>query len=120
MSCPLCVSDHLAELPVEMMIHFTGLKNIDRQGVLLFPKLLVCLDCGFSRFTTPETELASLATGGALPSAIAIRLARGSHALLRRGYEDSPTMPSWMANNMSVVAEVFRRIQVHPTGKPHQ
>jgi hypothetical protein len=46
MSCPLCVSDHVAEFPVEMIIHFTGLKNIDRQGVLLFPKLLVCLDCG--------------------------------------------------------------------------
>ena len=38
MSCPLCVSDHVAEFPVEMIIHFTGLKNIDRQGVLLFPQ----------------------------------------------------------------------------------
>jgi hypothetical protein len=73
MSCPLCVSDHLAEFPVEMIIHFTGLKNIDRQGVLLFPKLSVwCLDCGFSRFTTPETELALLAAGAAVSSAIAI------------------------------------------------
>jgi hypothetical protein len=72
MSCPLCVSDHVAEFPVEMIIHFTGLKNIDRQGVLLFPKLLVCLDCGFSWFTTPETELGLLAAGTGVSSAIAI------------------------------------------------
>jgi hypothetical protein len=45
-----------------MNIHLSGLNNLDKPGVFLFPKVLVCLDCGFSRFTTPETELALLAS----------------------------------------------------------
>jgi hypothetical protein len=49
------------EFSTEVMIHFTGLKNQDTPGVLLFPKFLFCLDCGFARVTIPETELALLA-----------------------------------------------------------
>ena len=63
MSCRLCASDNQAEFASEMIIHFPGLKNLDKPGVWVFPKLLVCLDCGFSRFTAPETELALLARG---------------------------------------------------------
>jgi hypothetical protein len=29
----------------------------------LLPKLWVCLDCGFTEFSVPESELLSLATG---------------------------------------------------------
>jgi hypothetical protein len=43
-----------------MIIHFTGLKNVDKPGVWLFPKFLVCLDCGFAHFNVPATELALL------------------------------------------------------------
>ena len=63
LSCLSCQSFQQAELSAEMMIHFPGLKNIDKPGVLLLTKLLVCMDCGFSRFTVSETELASIAKG---------------------------------------------------------
>jgi hypothetical protein len=63
MSCPLCGSGNQAELTAEMIIHFSGLRNLDQPGVWLFPKLLVCLDCGSSRFIVPENELALLASG---------------------------------------------------------
>jgi hypothetical protein len=63
MSCPSCASGNQRRFPVEMIIHFKGLKNIDNPGIWLFPKLLVCLDCGFSRFTVPKTELVLLAPG---------------------------------------------------------
>jgi hypothetical protein len=43
-----------------MIIHFTGLENVNEPGVLLFPKMLVCLDCGFSGYTVPTRELALL------------------------------------------------------------
>ena len=62
MSCLLCGSGNQAELTAEMVIHFSGLKNLDKLGVWVFPKLLlVCLDCGCSRFTVPARELASIA-----------------------------------------------------------
>jgi len=43
-----------------MVIHFSGLKNLDKPGVWVFEKLLVCLNCGGSKFTVPAKELASI------------------------------------------------------------
>jgi len=62
MSCLLCASNHQAEFSAEMMIHFSDRNNRDKPGVLLFPKILICLDCGFSGFAAPKTELALFAT----------------------------------------------------------
>jgi hypothetical protein len=61
MSCPLCKAVNQSEFSAEMIIHFKGLKNVDKPGLLLFPKPLVCLDCGFFQFVVPEHELALLA-----------------------------------------------------------
>ena len=69
MSCAVCTSVNEAEFNAEMMIHFSGIRHIDTPGVLAFPKVSVCLDCGFSRFTTPEPELRILAKGSAGPLA---------------------------------------------------
>jgi len=60
MHCELCRSSNQSEFAVEMMIHFSGLKNLDDAGVPAFPKISVCLDCGFSRFFTGQKELARL------------------------------------------------------------
>lgn len=61
MSCLLCGSGNQAEFGGEILIHFKGLKNLAKPPVWVFPKLLVCLDCGSSRFMTPESELVLLA-----------------------------------------------------------
>jgi hypothetical protein len=63
MSCMSGASGNEAEFNAEINIHFPRLRNLDKPGVWVFPNLLVCLDCGFSRFTVPETELALLARG---------------------------------------------------------
>lgn len=63
MTCLLCASANQAKFSAEMIIHISGLKNLDKPGVWVFPKLLVCLDCGFSRFAVPETELSLLTAG---------------------------------------------------------
>jgi hypothetical protein len=68
MRCALCQSGNQAEFTAEMMIHFSGLKHLANPGVLVFPKVSVCLDCGFSRFTMPETELQALREGTASSS----------------------------------------------------
>jgi len=61
MSCQLCGSSNDAKLDAEMVIHFSGLKNLDKPGVLVFSKLLVCLDCGGSHCKIPERELTAVA-----------------------------------------------------------
>jgi hypothetical protein len=62
MGCASCQSGNQAEFTAEMMIHFSGLRNIEHPGISVTPKVSVCLDCGFSRFTMPEIELEQLAT----------------------------------------------------------
>jgi hypothetical protein len=61
MYCQLCGSGSQTEVTTEMVIHFSGLKNLNNPGVLVVSKVLVCLDCGSSHFTIPKTELASIA-----------------------------------------------------------
>jgi hypothetical protein len=60
MSCKTCHSEKQAELNGEVAIHFPGLKGLDKPIVWVFPKLLVCLNCGFTEFVVPETELRRL------------------------------------------------------------
>jgi hypothetical protein len=62
MSCPTCASARQAEYSFEMMVHRDGLKNIDNSSVLVIQKALICLDCGFSQFIVPKSELALLAS----------------------------------------------------------
>ena len=63
MSCLSCRSSNQAEFPAEMLIHFGGHKNLDKPGVWMFPRLLVCLDCGFLQSTVPAAELGLLTAG---------------------------------------------------------
>jgi hypothetical protein len=65
MACKLCRSENQTEFGAEINLHFSGLRNLDKAAVLVFPKLVVCLDCGFTRFTLPETELRLLGKGAA-------------------------------------------------------
>jgi len=65
MSCPSCASRNQAEFTAEMVIHLSGLKHLANPGVLAFPRVSICLDCGASRFTTPGTELKVLRDGTA-------------------------------------------------------
>jgi len=62
MSCPACRLDNQMEFSAEMMVHLGGIKNLDNSGVVLFPKVLVCMDCGFSQFTVQKAALAMLAS----------------------------------------------------------
>lgn len=63
MYCPICHSNNRAKFPTELMMHFRGFEQIDNPGVLAFPTVSVCLDCGFSGFTTSETDLRVLRDG---------------------------------------------------------
>lgn len=60
MFCKSCLSENQRNFNGEIAIHFPGLKSIDKPIVWVFPKLLVCFDCGFTAFTIAETELRQL------------------------------------------------------------
>jgi hypothetical protein len=57
MQCKACGSHKQAEFNSEINVHFPRLKNLDKPAVFVFPKLLLCLDCGFTEFTLRESEL---------------------------------------------------------------
>ena len=57
MRCKSCGSENAGNFTAEVAIHFSGLKNIDRPHVFVFPALMVCLDCGIAEFAVSEIEL---------------------------------------------------------------
>jgi len=65
MSCRVCSSTNEAEFTAEMMIHFSGRKHLENPGVLAFPEMLVCLDCGSTQSTIAKAELKLLREGNA-------------------------------------------------------
>jgi hypothetical protein len=70
MSCKSCQSQNHRNFTSEVAIHFPGLKGLDKPIVWTFPKLAICLECGFTEFTVPERETQVLREGIA-PSAAA-------------------------------------------------
>ena len=63
MSCKSCQSEHQRNLKGEIAIDFPGLKGLKMPIVWVFPKLTVCLECGFAEFEIPERELRVLNEG---------------------------------------------------------
>jgi len=61
--CKACQSRTQREFNGEIAIHFPGLEGLDKPIVWVFPQLLVCLGCGFTEFSIPESELQLLAKG---------------------------------------------------------
>ena len=81
MTCKGCDSDRQRVFNGEIAIHFPGLEGLDKPIVWVFPQVVVCLYCGFTEFTVPETELQVLwqdsPVEGALVSAEKVVAASG-------------------------------------------
>ena len=60
MVCKSCRSENQRKFNSEINVHLSGLKNLDKPPVFVFPRLSVCLDCGFAEFAIPEAELCLL------------------------------------------------------------
>jgi len=61
--CRSCLSGNHSKFSSEICIHFPGLEGLEKPAVFVFPKIVVCLNCGHSEFSMPETELRSLVNG---------------------------------------------------------
>jgi len=61
MACRVCHSENRGAFESEISIHLPRLDNLTKPTVLVFPKLLVCLECGRAEFGIGKTELRRLA-----------------------------------------------------------
>lgn len=61
--CSLCGSKNLTQFNSELNIHFSGMANLDKASILAFPTLVICLDCGFAKFSLSVIELQLLREG---------------------------------------------------------
>jgi hypothetical protein len=65
MPCRLCGSLNQRKFIGEMGIRSPGLKGLDKPIVWVFPKLIVCLNCGIAEFAVPKAELRDIAKDAA-------------------------------------------------------
>ena len=64
-SCRSCGFENQRKFAAEMSVHVLGVENVDKPVVWVFPKLLVCMHCGFTELTIAEDELHLLGKGSA-------------------------------------------------------
>lgn len=67
MNCKRCASDKLNNFGGELAIHFSGLRNLGKPHVWVFPMLGVCLNCGFVEFVVPAEQLEQLRSEDSWP-----------------------------------------------------
>jgi hypothetical protein len=60
MACRSCQAENVTEFAAEVNIHFPAQEGLDKPSVLVFPKLVVCLGCGFTYFMLAEAKLRQL------------------------------------------------------------
>ena len=63
MPCQKCRSDQQSKFNAEINVHFPGHESRDKPSILIFPELLVCLNCGFTELVISRKDLPSLASG---------------------------------------------------------
>ena len=57
MACNSCGAEDQERFLAEVSVHFQGLRNVHKLPVLVFPELVVCLNCGKTEFTIPKDEI---------------------------------------------------------------
>jgi hypothetical protein len=61
LSCRACQSSRQRKLHSEVAIHPPFLLDTPLPHEMVFPELLICLDCGFTEFSIPASSLDRLA-----------------------------------------------------------
>jgi hypothetical protein len=68
MLCKSCGSDEQRQFAAEIAIHFPGMGTLNEPHVLVFPMLVVCMNCGKAGFDVTKNELRALSGPGLLRS----------------------------------------------------
>ena len=66
MACMRCSSERQKEFTAEMNLLFPGYEGLDKPTVWVFPRVVVCEDCGFAEFVVAVSELRRLRQGEAM------------------------------------------------------
>jgi hypothetical protein len=62
-ACRSCGSKDQTQFGGEIAVHPLGLENVDKPMTLVFARLLVCMNCGFTELTMAKNELRLLGKG---------------------------------------------------------
>ena len=76
MTCKTCSSEEVREFNGEIALHFPGLDGLTKPIVWVFPKVLVCLDCGSTNFVIPEGGIKVLKEGKSVEGAVVLDCGR--------------------------------------------
>jgi hypothetical protein len=64
MECKRCRSHDIHNFNGELGIHFPGREGLTKPLVWVFPKLMICLHCGFAEFVVPDEQREQLKDDG--------------------------------------------------------
>jgi hypothetical protein len=59
MVCPKCQSSSLSVIPAEIRLYRNTLRTMSHPPMTPSPDILVCLDCGWSEFSIPQSWLSA-------------------------------------------------------------
>jgi hypothetical protein len=88
--CKACHSIRHGSFNAEVAIHFPGLRGLNKPVVLIFPKLKVCFQCGFTELVVPERELQVLREGTITEGAMVFDLESGADSKSSTDEEPPP------------------------------
>jgi len=60
MACRICSLEHDNDLDAEVTIHLPGQKDLEKNPLVVFPRIRVCMACGFTEFTLESKGLTLL------------------------------------------------------------
>ena len=72
MTCKECHSEKQNVFNGEVAIHFRGRNGLEKPIVWVFPKLVICSQCGLTEFTVPEAELQVLEQGSPVEGTVVL------------------------------------------------
>lgn len=63
--CKTCGSLNVVEMVAETCLHFPGLSGLNTEPIFVFPRFVLCTDCGFNQSTLSDKELEKVRLGAA-------------------------------------------------------
>ena len=56
MACLSCGSEEQRDFTAEMNLHFAQGTDLVKPSVFIFPRVIICVNCGLGTFRVPESE----------------------------------------------------------------